>query len=309
MGALFLVLLRVAIGWHFLYEGLEKVESTHKAGNAFSAEPYLRAATGPLARTFRGIIPDVNSIHKLNLQDRKDAWKAEVDRICAHYNFDESQLKKAQALLKESEDYAEIWFEDSGSKEDIHKYLTELAGVQQIEWNRNALSYERERAAAQRADLEVDRKTLIADLDSRGEAMRDALALLATQEQKEAAGPYQPAWTTLDWVNFSTMWGLVIMGVCLILGLFSPLAAFAGAVFLAQIYMSMPPWPGLPVSPKSEGHYLIVNKNLIEMIACLALACIPTGSWIGIDALLFGARRRRRELAREQAELQAASER
>ena len=83
-----------------------------------------------------------------------------------------------------------------------------------------------------------------------------------------------------------TAWSSI--GVCLILGLFTPLAALAGAVFLGQIYLSMPPWPGLPPNPMAEGHYFIVNKNLIEMLACLVLACIPTGPWIGLDALLFG---------------------
>ena len=49
----------------------------------------------------------------------------------------------------------------------------------------------------------------------------------------------------------------------------------------------MPPWPGLPEGI-TEGHYRFVNKNLIEMIACLALASTPNGLWIGLDALLFG---------------------
>ena len=49
LGALFLVLLRIAIGWHFLTEGLEKVESTRYGKQPFSAEIYLRNATGPLA--------------------------------------------------------------------------------------------------------------------------------------------------------------------------------------------------------------------------------------------------------------------
>ncbi len=80
------------------------------------------------------------------------------------------------------------------------------------------------------------------------------------------------------------------MGFCLMAGLFTPLAALAGAVFLGQIYLSMPPWPGLPASPTAEGHYLIVNKNLIEMLALLALVFIPTGQWIGFDALIFGRR-------------------
>ena len=61
-----------------------------------------------------------------------------------------------------------------------------------------------------------------------------------------------------------------------------------------MIYLSMPPWPGLPPNPKAEGHYLIVSKNLVELIACLVIATTPSGHWIGLDALFFGARRRRR---------------
>src|SRR5262249_53990709 len=51
--ALMLILLRVAIGWHFLYEGMEKYESTQHGKDAFSAEIYLRNANGPLAEHFR----------------------------------------------------------------------------------------------------------------------------------------------------------------------------------------------------------------------------------------------------------------
>ena len=48
----FLLALRLAIGWHFLFEGLHKVHS-HYAGpsettRAFSSEPYFRVAPGPL---------------------------------------------------------------------------------------------------------------------------------------------------------------------------------------------------------------------------------------------------------------------
>src|SRR6185437_8355820 len=62
-----------------------------------------------------------------------------------------------------------------------------------------------------------------------------------------------------------------------------------------MIYLSMPPWPGMPPNPKAEGHYFIVSKNLIELIACLVIATTPTGYWIGLDALVFGARRRRQQ--------------
>ncbi|WP_435011080.1 hypothetical protein P12x_002374 [Tundrisphaera lichenicola] len=97
------------------------------------------------------------------------------------------------------------------------------------------------------------------------------------------------------------MWGLTIVGFCLMAGLFTPLAALGGAAYLLSFYLSMPPWPGLPEGI-TEGHYRYVNKNLIEMLACLVLASTPNGLWIGVDALLFGwigRGRRRRELLEE----------
>src|SRR5262245_18438712 len=74
----------------------------------------------------------------------------------------------------------------------------------------------------------------------------------------------------------------------MIAGLFSQLASFGGACLLAMFYFSLTPWPGLPPVPGTEGNYLIVNKNLIEMIACLALASMPTGAWGGLDAFVRG---------------------
>ncbi|KAJ3057944.1 hypothetical protein HK102_010772, partial [Quaeritorhiza haematococci] len=48
-----------------------------------------------------------------------------------------------------------------------------------------------------------------------------------------------------------------------------------------------------------EGHYWIVSKNLIELIACLLIAATPSAHWVGLDALFFGGRRRRRLARRE----------
>ena len=47
----------------------------------------------------------------------------------------------------------------------------------------------------------------------------------------------------------------------------------------------MPPLPGWPESPRVEGHYVLINKTLIEVIALLALTFIPTGRWAGVDGL------------------------
>ena len=180
------------------------------------------------------------------------------------------------------------------------------------------MSFELERAWEDRRAGTPTAASLIAPLAERGKALRDAVAKLATTEQVQAAKApllsklkapdgfpalgrraIQAAesarpWTRLDWINFATTYGLIAIGGCLILGFLTPLAALGAAAFLAMIYLSMPPWPGLPPNPKTEGHYFIVSKNLIELIACLVVATTPNGHWIGLDALFFGARRRRR---------------
>ena len=46
------------------------------------------------------------------------------------------------------------------------------------------------------------------------------------------------------------------------------------------------PSPWYPQPPNTEGNPLFVNKNVIEALALLLLACYPTGRWLGLDALL-----------------------
>lgn len=78
------------------------------------------------------------------------------------------------------------------------------------------------------------------------------------------------------------VWGLCLVGLFLILGCFSRLAATGAALFLALFYLSNPPWPGVNALP-GEGAYLIVNKNFVELCAVAVLIFIPTGKIAGLD--------------------------
>jgi uncharacterized membrane protein YphA (DoxX/SURF4 family) len=73
-------------------------------------------------------------------------------------------------------------------------------------------------------------------------------------------------------------------------GLFTRLACWAGALFLLSTYLVAPPFPWMPTPPQNEGNYVFVNKNVVEMLALLVLATLPTGRWWGLDALLLGIR-------------------
>ncbi len=292
------MLLRVAIGWHFGTEGTSKYESYQTGDKPFTAEEYLRNATGPFARYFRGMIPDVNGLDQLNSEKFKNGLRGLTNTLVTRYNLaGDAQAAAANAQNKALAE-ADLWFQDRENREKRRKYIDDLIGVQKIEWNQGALSFERERARAKRRELDTERKDMLKTLDAIAIKLRDDVIKLATPEQAAAAGPLKLARSPLDTMNMVVTYGLIAIGFCMMAGLFTRLAALGGAFFLINIYLSMPPWPGLPESPKWEGHYNIVDKNLVEAIACLALVFLPTGHWVGLDALIFGKRRHLRELAR-----------
>jgi len=92
-------------------------------------------------------------------------------------------------------------------------------------------------------------------------------------------------------IDFLNIWGLILIGAGLILGLFSNFASFAGMVLLLFYYLSHPPLLGVEYLLPSEGNYLIVNKNLILLFTLWVLILFPTGRIIGVDRLVFGKRK------------------
>jgi uncharacterized membrane protein YphA (DoxX/SURF4 family) len=91
--------------------------------------------------------------------------------------------------------------------------------------------------------------------------------------------------TRMDWINLQTIIGLTALGFLLIGGLFTRTAAVLAAGMLFMFYLAMPPLPGLPPAPGPE-HSYIINKNLIEVLALLAVAAFPTGQWFGLDSVI-----------------------
>jgi thiosulfate dehydrogenase [quinone] large subunit len=70
------------------------------------------------------------------------------------------------------------------------------------------------------------------------------------------------------------------------LGLGTRWATLGGIVLIGLYYLSHPPFIGAKYALPSEGSYLFINKNLIEVFALAVLLVFPTGKYIGLDRLI-----------------------
>jgi thiosulfate dehydrogenase (quinone) large subunit len=121
---------------------------------------------------------------------------------------------------------------------------------------------------------------------------------------KQARGPFADLFRSLASqpnllanADLVTMWGLTLVGLCLILGLFTRLASLGGIGFLLLFYLCNPPFVGYFYSIPTEGSYLVVNKNLVELCALLVILTTGSGRFAGLDRILHGLFARRPRLA------------
>jgi thiosulfate dehydrogenase [quinone] large subunit len=94
-----------------------------------------------------------------------------------------------------------------------------------------------------------------------------------------------------------TMWGLTLVGLFLILGLLTRLASLGGIGFILMFYLCNPPFVGYFYSIPTEGSYLIVNKNLVELGALVVILVTGSGRFAGLDRIVNGVIGRRPRVA------------
>jgi uncharacterized membrane protein YphA (DoxX/SURF4 family) len=340
-GCFFLVSLRLVIGWHFLVEGVHKIQ-THRRGLTatnvpWSGEGFFREGVGPAAPFYREFlgIDDKPALARLRAEGKqlpdalKREWEDYFNRFAEHYKLDDGQKAAVLARLGEAKAQTASWLAGEVATDIKKAVVWGTADVKQTVTQRlaeyDAKAREVEEALAGKlpafnADVEKARlrtlkadaarvlNDLLADLDVRTAAMRGELESVLTPEQKN-----QPAMTevrplrAVHVLDTVTMWTQAVLGGCLLLGLFSRLASLLLAGFLLQITLIAPALPFAPTPPGAVGHYLYVNLYTIEMVALLALAAIPTGRWFGVDALLYYFRGRKADVRADIAPRRRAS--
>ena len=104
--------------------------------------------------------------------------------------------------------------------------------------------------------------------------LRTSRWIAAPVFNKIAATPW-----LLEITNQMNMWGLTLIGLALIVGIMVRPAAFFGVVLLAFYYVAQPPF----LAPSADGHFLWVDRNLVEAVALLAVMAVPSygfGAWL-----------------------------
>jgi len=145
----------------------------------------------------------------------------------------------------------------------------------------NGFGIDQKKAAELRMDVIAAQSDLAKDIDTFVAELRKDLFGSA-----KLPDPPAPERTTGQKMDAVTMWFLMIVGGCIMAGLFTRIACVAGCGFLLLTYLTHPPFPWYPLPPNTEGNPVFVNKNMIEGLALLALATFPTGRWLGFDALI-----------------------
>jgi uncharacterized membrane protein YphA (DoxX/SURF4 family) len=236
---LFLVLLRLAIGWHLLFEGVVKVR-THELGKTttntpFTSAPYLRDANGPLGDFFREQAGDLDK-QALAIFDHPDGfisnelekghWLPYLKHWMEHYKPTQEQDEKVGKVLSNAWKNARQWLSGKiGEKEvttefagtvakrkrtppdRIAEYKEKLAQLHEIQ-DQALPQFQRDVFKKQLADKKAEvarlRIELLADLDA---LFKDPLQALLTSEQRamppmpDPSLPQPREWLPDSWPN------------------------------------------------------------------------------------------------------------
>ncbi len=87
-------------------------------------------------------------------------------------------------------------------------------------------------------------------------------------------------------IDFINIWGMILIGVGLILGLLTRWAGAGGVLMLFFYFVAYPPIPGFMFGVPVEGSYLWVNRNLIELFALTVFIFISPAYHYCLDRLI-----------------------
>jgi uncharacterized membrane protein YphA (DoxX/SURF4 family) len=220
-----------------------------------------------------------------------DDWEQTFERISALPGVTDEQRQAMRAALAERKRNLAEYLETQA--ESILEYQHELWRLDELQKRPEAKGapFVEKQVAVASAKVNRDPQAWVRQINAFEQDYLDDLQAILT-ENEATAGTADSAVETsqerqLETINLVVTGLTVAVGICLLLGLFTRLAALAGALFLLSVIASQPPW----VTGAAPTYY-----QTVEFAALLVLAGTGAGRWAGLDYfgyLVF--RRRQRE--------------
>lgn len=295
-----LVALRLCIGWHFFKEGAAK----HREPDRFTAAGFFRQARGPLAERLHTMADDGHRWSELLAAPRSDArqpteeaagqsdeateappykqwqdqiledWRSFLTRYIDAADLTEEQKEAAAEVYAFHAERLGTYLEEQ--RDDIATYRHELhrLGRWKNEPTAGELPYQGERINQKEAEVQAMPGTWVAAVrDMRQDYHRDLWELLDHEQRVPVADVMYPV-SPLNVIDKVVPYWLLAVGACLLLGLFTRVAAVAGVAFLVGVVATQPPW-----APGADSTYY----QWVELVALLMLATTAVGRWGGLD--------------------------
>lgn len=285
---IFLVLLRLVIGWHFFQEGAVKVKE------GFSSTPFLSAAKGPFAKNFLSMIPDHDGMIRIDAKKMSDAAQAYGEQIKSQFGLNDDQCKEVDEILNEFKAKRKETYDEWKSQIDEYKNGFERIAKLQEDRSRSKV----ESLRRQQDDIEGKWKALgrpiLAEIDNANAELVNRLNAVATDDQanpnpgkpivKDTEGKAIRKQVAFKFDGEGPISVKLVdkiipifdmsVGILLLLGLLTPLAGLAAGLFLASVVVSQ--FPGFPGTTPT--YY-----QAIEMLGCFVVAFADAGRYAGLD--------------------------
>jgi len=339
----FLMLLRIVVGYHFYKEGTAKLKS-----GTFTSKYFLADAKGPLAPYFKSMLEDGDGmeqlcITKLENGDDKPTYKIDteltfaiwndfVDRAFSYYGIGSEDLiaeisedrqklidgmQKAKTdgneksafdlklKIDEATDAIDSVQKQADQAENILAYhreqLTDFLSVNEVELishfgtadrlngfqrdgvNRDEAAVYVDSLRGQVDTIRSERSKKLAGWTSEVTAIWDSFeaqinGLAVNRQAERSALPihrhFDDENAMSKWVDKIIPWFDTIVGVLLIIGLFSRFASLAAGLFLISVILTQPPW-----IPGAQPTYFY----FIELFALLVIFATHAGRMGGLD--------------------------
>lgn len=284
-----LVALRLGIGWHFFREGAVKLPDPN-----WTAAHFFTGSKGPLHPLFELLVWDVDGKIRLNyaktaggwptidLEKTQTHWAQYRARVEQHYGFDEAQQKQAAACQKRWEEQLSTFFADNRDKILEYFHGLDRRADNDADVVRREVASLRGQSEQIEAELVGMAAPWLAQVGQLWTGYDNALNAIATPEQRArgrlAIGKPEPGLLNTNLIDRFVPYFDAVVGALLIVGLFTRLAALAGAGFLFSIILTQ--WPGAPGAQP-------VYYQTIEMLGMLVLAAMAAGQYAGLDHVLY----------------------